>query len=300
VLYDVFNAAVSGYSTGEKAKGRDIIAALRTLKEIEGREPTESERAILRRFPGFGCVALSIFPDPRTRQFKEGWEQIGHALQDLLTEDEYASARRTTFNAFYTSPVVMRAAFSGLERLGLPAAALVLEPGCGAGGFMGAAPAGMRFVGIEMDSVSGRIAGALYPGHDIRIENFRDTRPPAVEAVIGNVPFADIGYDHGPHRFSLHDYFFAKSVDALAPGGVLALVTSRFTLDKVDGTAREYLAARADFLGAIRLPDDAFKDQGTTVVADIVFLRKRHPGEVEGHAGDWLSLPPSRSTARPG
>jgi hypothetical protein len=290
VLDDDFNTAVSRYSTGEKAKGRDIIAALRTLKEIGGREPAESERAILRRFPGFGCVALSIFPDPRTRQFKEGWEQIGRALQDLLTEDEYASARRTTFNAFYTSPVVMRAAFAGLERLGLPAGALVLEPGCGAGGFMGAAPAGMRFVGIEMDSVSGRIARALYPGHDIRIENFRDSRLPAVEAVIGNVPFADIGYDHGPHRFSLHDYFFARSVDALAPGGVLALVTSRFTLDKADGSAREYLAARADFLGAIRLPDDAFKDQGTTVVTDIVFLRKRHSGEAERQAGDWLNL----------
>jgi hypothetical protein len=116
VLDDVFNEVVPGYSTGEKAKGRDIIAALRTLKEIEGWEPAESERAILRRFPGFGCVALSIFPDPRTRQFKEGWEQIGRALQDLLTEDEYASARRTTFNAFYTSPVVMRAAFAGLAK----------------------------------------------------------------------------------------------------------------------------------------------------------------------------------------
>jgi hypothetical protein len=267
-LFDaVFNEVVSAYSTGEKAKGRDIIAALRALKEIERREPTENERALLRRFPGFGCVALSIFPDPRTGQFREGWEQIGRELQELLTEDEYASARRTTFNAFYTSPVVMRAAYAGLDRLGLPADALVLEPGCGAGGFMGAAPAGMRFIGVEMDSVSGRIARALYPGHDIRIENFRDSRLPAVDAVIGNVPFADIRYEHGPHRFSLHDYFFAKSVDALAPGGVLALVTSRFTLDKLDGSAREYLAAQADFLGAIRLPDEAFKDQGTTVVA---------------------------------
>ncbi len=286
----VFNEAVSGYSTGEKARGRDIIAALRALKEIEGREPNENERGILRRFPGFGCVALSIFPDPRTGQFREGWEQIGRDLQELLTEDEYASARRTTFNAFYTSPVVMRAAFAGLDRLGLPAGALVLEPGCGAGGFMGAAPAGMRFVGVEMDSVSGRIARALYPGHDIRIENFRDSRLPAVDAVIGNVPFADIRYEHGAHRFSLHDYFFARSVDALAPGGLLALVTSRFTLDKLDGSAREYLAAQADFLGAIRLPDEAFRDQGTTVVADIVFLRKRHPGAAGDHAGNWLNL----------
>jgi N12 class adenine-specific DNA methylase len=290
-LFDaVFNEVVSGYSTGEKARGRDIIAALRTLNEIEGREPTETERAILRRFPGFGCVALSIFPDPKTGQFREGWEQTGRELQELLTEDEYASARRTTFNAFYTSPLVMRAAFAGLERLGLPAGALVLEPGCGAGGFMGAAPSGMRFVGVEMDSVSGRIARALYPHDDIRIENFRDSRLPAVDAVIGNVPFADIRYEHGGQRFSLHDFFFAKSVDALAPGGVLALVTSRFTLDKLDGSAREYLAAQADFLGAIRLPDEAFKDQGTTVVADIVFLAKRHPGAAKNHAGDWLTL----------
>lgn len=285
-----FNEAVSGYSTGEKGKGRDIIAALRALKEIEGREPTDNERAILRRFPGFGCVALSIFPDPRTGQFREGWEQIGRELRELLTGEEYASARRTTFNAFYTSPVVMRAAYAGLNRLGLPADALVLEPGCGAGGFMGAAPAGMRFIGVEMDSVSGRIARALYPGHDIRIENFRDSRLPTVDAVIGNVPFADIRYGYGPHRFSLHDYFFAKSVDALAPGGVLALVTSRFTLDKLDGSAREYLAAQADFLGAIRLPDEAFKDQGTTVVTDIVFLAKRHPAAAANHAGDWLNL----------
>ena len=174
MLDDVFNPVVSRYSTGEKARGRDIIAALRTLKEIEGRE--RRERDILRRFPGFGCVALSIFPDPRTRQFKEGWEEIGQALQDLLTDDEYASARRTTFNAFYTSPSSCAQLLPGLNGSGFRRA-LVLEPGCGAGGFMGAAPAGLRFVGIEMDSVSGRIARASIPA-DIRIENFRDTRPP--------------------------------------------------------------------------------------------------------------------------
>jgi hypothetical protein len=123
---DVFNEAGSRHSTGEKARGRAVIAALRVLKEIEGREPTQNERAILSRFPGFGCVALSIFPDPATGQFREGWEQIGRELRDLLTDDEYASARRTTFNAFYTSPLVMRAAYAGLERLGLPADALVL------------------------------------------------------------------------------------------------------------------------------------------------------------------------------
>src|SRR5437016_10910555 len=136
---------------------------------------------------------------------------------------------------------------------------------------------GTRFIGVELDSISGRIAKALHPHADIRIENFRDTRLPEdrIDAVIGNVPFADLKLDHHGQRFSLHDYFFAKSIDALKPGGVLALVPSPFTLDKQNAAIREYLAARSDFLGAIRLPSDAFKREGTSVVTDIVFLRKR-------------------------
>ncbi len=152
-----------------------------------------------------------------------------------------------------------------------------------------------RFIGVELDSISGRIAKALHPEHDIRIESFRDTRLPEdrIDAVIGNVPFADLKLDHHGQKFSLHDYFFAKSVDALKPGGVLALVTSHFTLDKQNAAIREYLADKADFVGAIRLPSDAFKREGTAVVTDIVFLRKRDRGETAHHVdSDWLGIAP--------
>src|SRR5262249_6628944 len=155
------------------------------------------------------------------------------------------------------------------------------------------APKGMRFIGVELDSISGRIARALHSEADIRIENFRDSKLPAIDAVIGNVPFADVKLDHRGQKFSLHDYFFAKSVDALKPGGVLALVTSHYTLDKQNAAIREYLAERAHFVGAIRLPSDAFKRDGTSVVTDIVFLRKRAPGEPAHHADpEWLHVAP--------
>ena len=152
---------------------------------------------------------------------------------------------------------------------------MILEPGCGTGNFMGQAQAGQRFIGVELDSISGRIARALHPAADIRIENFRDTKLPPLDAVIGNVPFADIKLEFHGRKLSLHDFFIAKSVDALKPGGILAVVTSHFTLDKQNAAVREQLAAQADFLGAIRLPSDAFKNEGTRVVTDIVFLRKR-------------------------
>ncbi len=157
------------------------------------------------------------------------------------------------------------------------------------------APAGMRFVGIELDQTSGRIARLLHPAQDIRIENFRDTRLPVegVDAVIGNVPFADLKMPYRGRKLSLHDYFFAKSVDGLKPGGVLALVTTHFTLDKQNATVREYLASRADFVAAIRLPSDAFKREGTAVVTDVVFLRRRDEGEAAKHADpDWLDVAP--------
>src|SRR5205085_1375291 len=147
----------------------------------------------------------------------------GEALRSLLTPEKYESAKRTTFTASYTSPTVTAAMHEAACRLGLPRGATVLEPGCGTGNFMSLAPPGMRFIGIEMDSISGRIAKALHPDQDIRIENFRDTRLPegSLDGVIGNVPFADVKLDHRGQRLSLHDFFFAKSVDALKPGGVL-------------------------------------------------------------------------------
>ncbi len=285
-------------AAGEKAKARDILAAIRALKQIEQdqRKPTDEQRQILARFTGFGPVALSIFPDPTTGRYKDAsWQAIGEELKALLTEEEYDSAKRTTFNAFYTSSTVIQAMYQALTRLGVPDNALVLEPGCGPGRFPFLAPAEMRFIGVELDSISGRIARALHPGQDIRIENFRDTRLPEgkIDAVIGNPPFADIRLDYHGLRLPLHDFFIAKSVDALKPGGVLALVTSHFTLDKQNAAMREYLAERADFVGAIRLPSDAFKREGTSVVTDILFLRKRAPGEPANHTDpDWLHAAP--------
>jgi N12 class adenine-specific DNA methylase len=285
-------------ASGEKSKARDILTAIRTLKqvEVEKRPATSEEKQVLARFAGFGPVALSIFPDPVTGRYKDaGWQALGEELKSLLTAPEYDSAKRTTFNAFYTSPTVIEAIHEAISRLGVPDNATVLEPGCGTGNFISQAKKGMRFIGVELDSVSGRIARALHPDHDIRIESFRDTKLPenGIDAVIGNVPFADLKLDYHGQKLSLHDYFFAKSVDALKPGGVLALVTSHYTLDKQNAALRQYLGSKADFVGAIRLPSDAFKREGTAVVTDIVFLRKRAPGERARHEeAEWLNSRP--------
>jgi N12 class adenine-specific DNA methylase/trans-aconitate methyltransferase len=231
-----------------------------------------------------------------TGKYKDAvWQGLGVELTSLLTPQEYDSAKRTTFNAFYTSPSVIASIHEAIARLGVPDAATILEPGCGTGNFMGQGKPGNRFIGVEMDSISGRIAKAIHPEHDIRIENFRDTRLPEdrIDAVIGNVPFADLKLDYQGQKLSLHDYFFAKSIDALKPGGVLALVTSHYTLDKQNSAVREYLASKSDFVGAIRLPSDAFKREGTAVVTDIVFLRKRDRGEPAHHVDpDWLGVAP--------
>ena len=241
-------------SRGDKTKARDILAAIRTLKALdEAKRPaTPEERQILLRFPGFGPVALGIFPDPVTGHYPDAsWQQLGEELQALLTPEDYASAKRTTFTAFYTSPLVICAMHDALTRLGVPQDATVLEPGCGIGNFIALAPAGMRFIGVELDSLSGRIARALHPTHDIRIENFRDTRLPEdrIDAVIGNVPFADLKLEYAGSRLSLHDFFLAKSLDVLKPGGVLALVTSHYTLDKQDAGLREMLSKPSRFSG---------------------------------------------------
>lgn len=288
----------SRIAAGEKGKARDIIAAIRTLKAIEegGRAATADERETLFRFAGFGPVALSIFPDPVTNRYKDdSWQELGEELHRLLTPDEYSSAKRTTFNAFYTSPTVVAAIYEAIERLGVPQNATALEPGCGTGNFVGYAPEGMHFIGVELDSISGRIARAVHPNHEIRIENFRDTNVPedSIDAVVGNVPFADVKLSYRGQSFSLHDFFFAKSIDALRPGGVLALVTSHYTMDKQNAAVREYLASKADFVGAIRLPSDAFKTEGTAVVTDILFFRKRALSETPCHSDpDWVQVAP--------
>jgi len=286
-------------ASGEKAKARDILDAVRVLKWVErDRRPlSPAERQALSRFGGFGAVARGIFPDPVTSRYKdEGWRVIGEDLKSLLAPEEYDSAKRTVFNAFYTSPIVITAMHEALTRLGVPGNATVLEPGCGTGNFMRLAPDGMRFIGVELDSISGRIARALHPTADIRIEGFQDTTLPVgrIDAVIGNPPFADLKLNHNGQRLALHDYFLAKSLDALKPGGILALVTSHFTLDKQNASLREYVGERADFLGAIRLPSDAFKREGTSVVTDILFLRKRPPGEPVRDADfAWKTVAPS-------
>jgi hypothetical protein len=208
--------ATSPIAAGEKAKARDLLAAIRTIKAIEEepRPAAAEEKQILARFAGFGPVALSIFPDPVTGSYKDaGWQALGEELKALLMPEEYDSAKRTTFNQFFTSPLVMKAMHEALARLGVPAGATVLEPGCGIGNFMSYAPEGMHFIGVEQDSISGRIARALHPEADIRIENFRDSRLPELDGCVGNVPFADKPkLDHKGQRYSLHDYFFAKSL----------------------------------------------------------------------------------------
>ncbi len=292
------NSPTNTIASGEKTKARDILAAIRILKNVEQeqRAITGEERQALARFGGFGPVALSIFPDPITGAYKDAsWQELGNTLRELLTDEEYSSAKRTTFNAFYTSSTVIKAMYRALARLGVPNDALVLEPGCGPGRFPYLAPNGMRFIGVEMDTVSGRIARALHPRHDIRIENFRDTSlaEASIDAIIGNVPFADVKLDYRGQRLSLHDYFFAKSIDTLKPCGILALLTSHYTLDKQNAAIREYLASKADFLGAFRLPSDAFKREGTAVVTDILFLRKRSASEQENHIDPlWLHVAP--------
>ena len=295
-------------AAGEKAKARDILAAIRTLKQIEQeqRPATPQERPALARFGGFGPVALSIFPDPVTGRYKDAsWQAVGEELRSLLTDEEYDSAKRTTFNAFYTSSTVILAMYQGLKRLGVPDDAQVLEPGCGPGRFLYLAPKGMRFIGVELDSVSGRIAKALHPSQDIRIENFRDTRLPEIDAAIGNVPFADVKLTHRGQRFSLHDYFFAKSADALRPGGVLALVTSHYTLDKQNASLRELLADQADFLGRSACPptpSNARAPASSRTSCSCASERPARPPHTQTPNGSpsrrWKSkAPPSRSTA---
>lgn len=295
-LTDIYNLPL--LASGEKTKARDILAALRTLARIEQDQhpATPEERQTLMRFSGFGPIALSLFPNPVSGRYKDAsWCTLGEELRTLLSPEDYNSAKRTTFSAFYTAPAVIRAMYDALGQLGVPEQATVLEPGCGTGHFISHAPAAMRFIGIEFDRVSGRIARALHPGQDIRIENFRDTKLPAgrIDAVIGNVPFADVRLEYGGQRLPLHDFFLGKSLDVLKPGGILALVTSHYTLDKQNAGLREHMADRADFLGAVRLPSDAFKQEGTRVVTDILFLKRRAPGEVANHAHPgWLETAP--------
>ena len=263
---------------GPKEKFWRNIKAIATLKQIEqeNRYATPEEQHILSQYVGWGGVADAFDPD------KPAWAAEYAELKELLTQEEYEAARASTLNAHYTSPTVIRAIYDAVEQMGFRTGN-ILEPSCGVGNFFGMLPesmAGSRLYGVELDSISGRIAKQLYPKADITVAGFETTdRRDFYDLAIGNVPFGQYQVNDKAYNklgFNIHNYFFAKSLDQVRPGGVVAFVTSRYTMDAKDSTVRRYLAQRAELLGAIRLPNNAFKaNAGTEVVSDILFLQKR-------------------------
>ena len=263
---------------GPKAKFQANIAAIKLLKYLEEttEQATPEQQKILSRYVGWGGLADAFDPE------KPAWAAEYTQLKELLTPEEYTAARGSTLNAHYTSPTVIRAIYEAVGRMGFETGN-ILEPSCGVGNFFGMLPEEMRnsrLYGVELDSISGRIAKQLYPKADITVAGFETTdRRDFYDLAIGNVPFGqyqvrDKAYDK--LNFSIHNYFFAKALDQVRPGGVVAFVTSRYTMDAKDSTVRRYLAQRAELLGAIRLPNDAFKkNAGAEVVSDIIFLQKR-------------------------
>lgn len=263
---------------GPKAKFQANVEAIKLLKYLEATtgQATPEQQEILSRYVGWGGLADAFDPD------KESWSKEYAQLKELLTPEEYAAARGSTLNAHYTSPTVIKAIYEAVGRMGFETGN-ILEPSCGVGNFLGMLPEEMRnsrLYGVELDSISGRIAQQLYPKADITVAGFETTdRRDFYDLAVGNVPFGqyqvrDKAYDK--LNFSIHNYFFAKALDQVRPGGVVAFVTSRYTMDSKDSTVRRYLAQRAELLGAIRLPNNAFKaNAGTEVVSDIIFLQKR-------------------------
>ena len=263
---------------GPKAKFQANVEAIKLLKYLEETtgQATPEQQQVLSRYVGWGGLADAFDPD------KESWSKEYAQLKELLTPEEYAAARASTLNAHYTSPTVIRAIYEVVGRMGFETGN-ILEPSCGVGNFFGMLPEEMqnsRLYGVELDSISGRIAQQLYPKADITVAGFETTdRRDFYDLAVGNVPFGqyqvrDKAYDK--LNFSIHNYFFAKALDQVRPGGVVAFVTSRYTMDAKDSTVRRYLAQRAELLGAIRLPNDAFKkNAGAEVVSDIIFLQKR-------------------------
>ena len=262
---------------GPKQKFARNIEAIRTLQaiEAEGRSATPEEQNVLAQYVGWGGLADAFDPD------KDSWAKEYKELKGLLSEDEYAAARASTLNAHYTSPTVIRAIYDTVERMGFTTGN-ILEPSMGVGNFFGMLPesmAGSRLYGVELDSITGRIARQLYPEANITVAGFETTsQRDFYDLAVGNVPFGNYKVNDKAYNnlgFSIHNYFFAKALDQVRPGGIVAFVTSRFTMDSKDSSARKYLAQRADLLGAVRLPNNAFKaNAGTEVVSDILFLQK--------------------------
>ena len=262
---------------GPKQKFACNIDAIRTLQaiEAEGRSATPEEQEILSQYVGWGGLADAFDTD------KGSWAKEYKELKGLLSEDEYAAARASTLNAHYTSPTVIRAIYDTVEQMGL-ITGNILEPSMGVGNFFGMLPESMqgsRLYGVELDSITGRIARQLYPEANITVAGFETTsQRDFYDLAVGNVPFGNYKVNDKAYNnlgFSIHNYFFAKALDQVRPGGVVAFVTSRYTMDSKDSSARKYLAQRADLLGAVRLPNNAFKaNTGTEVVSDILFLQK--------------------------
>ena len=270
------------------ARNIEAIQTLRTLEQ-EHRGATAEEQQVLSQYVGWGGLA-DVF-DPN----KENWSAEYTQLKGLLSKEEYAAARASTLNAHYTSSTVIRAIYDAVEKMGFQSGN-ILEPSMGIGNFFGMLPDSMassRLYGVELDSITGRIAQKLYPQADITVAGFETTdRRDFYDLAVGNVPFGQYKVNDKAYNklgFSIHNYFFAKTIDQIRPGGVIAFVTSRFTMDSKDSTARKYMAERADLLGAIRLPNNAFRaNAGTDVVSDIIFLQKRD--RPIDHEPDWVQL----------
>ena len=276
---------------GAKAKFRANMAAINLLKELEleGAQATPEQQEILSRYVGWGGLADAF------DESKDNWKAEFAELYTALSPEEYAAARASTLNAHYTSPTVIKAIYEAVGSMGFQTGN-ILEPAMGVGNFFGMLPESMessRLYGVELDSITGRIAKQLYPKADITVAGFETTdRKDFFDLAVGNVPFGQYQVNDRAYNrlgFSIHNYFFAKALDQVRPGGVMAFVTSRYTMDAKDSAARKYIAQRADFLGAIRLPNNAFKaNAGTDVVSDIIFLQKRdRPIDIEP---DWVHL----------
>ena len=276
---------------GPKQKYARNIEAIRTLFQLEQehRGATAEEQQVLSQYVGWGGLADAFDPG------KDSWAKEYAELKGLLSEDEYAAARSSTLNAHYTSPVVIRSIYDAVEKIGFRSGN-ILEPSMGVGNFVGMLPDTMqdsRLYGVELDSITGRIAKKLYPQADITVAGFETTdRRDFYDLAVGNVPFGQYKVNDKAYNklgFSIHNYFFAKAIDQVRPGGIVAFVTSRYTMDSKDSTARKHMAERADLLGAIRLPNNAFKaNAGTDVVSDIIFLQKRdRPADIEPA---WVQL----------
>ena len=276
---------------GAKQKYARNIEAIRTLFKLEDehRGATAEEQQVLSQYVGWGGLADAFDPG------KDSWAKEYAELKGLLSEDEYAAARSSTLNAHYTSPVVIRSIYDAVEKMGFQSGN-ILEPSMGAGNFFGMLPTSMadsRLYGVELDSITGRIAKKLYPQADITVAGFETTdRRDFYDLAVGNVPFGQYRVNDKAYNklgFSIHNYFFAKAIDQVRPGGIVAFVTSRYTMDSKDSTARKHMAERADLLGAIRLPNNAFRaNAGTDVVSDIIFLQKRD--RPIDHEPDWVQL----------